>query len=192
MVVSKVGSQPETKSTSSGLTLVRIVIRTASSGATPVLIIHPSPYLLLGFHFYSFHAEDTQQAGPLSGFLCWGNIMAQDRLDRGPGHRAQFEKNKKRIFATQSVCAICGKPVDFNLKYPHPLSPTIDHIIPLAKGGHPSDIDNLQLAHRCCNRQKSDKLVPTKASDTKQQVVSNRILPATYDWYSHPPKLIAK
>ena len=121
-----------------------------------------------------------------------GNIMAQDRLDRGPGHRAQFEKNKKRIFATQSVCAICGKPVDFNLKYPHPLSPTIDHIIPLAKGGHPSDIDNLQLAHRCCNRQKSDKLVPTKASDTKQQVVSNRILPATYDWYSHPPKLIAK
>jgi len=118
--------------------------------------------------------------------------MAQDRLDRGPGHRAQFEKNKKRIFATQSVCAICGEPVDFNLKYPHPLSPTIDHIIPLAKGGHPSDIDNLQLAHRCCNRQKSDKLVPTKASDTKQQVISNRILPATYDWYSHPPKLMAK
>ena len=38
------------------------------------------------------------------------------------------------------------------------MSPVIDHIIPVAKGGHPSDISNLQLAHWCCNRQKSDKL----------------------------------
>ena len=35
--------------------------------------------------------------------------------------------------------------MDKKLKYPHPLSACIDHIIPLAKGGHPSDIDNLQL-----------------------------------------------
>jgi len=115
--------------------------------------------------------------------------MANQRLDKGVGHRAQFEKNKKRIFATQSVCGICGKPVDFNLKYPHPLSPTIDHIIPLAKGGHPSDIENLQLAHRCCNRQKSNKLVPTKETAQKQ-VISNRVLPATFDWCSHPLRAI--
>lgn len=102
------------------------------------------------------------------------------------GHNGQLEKNRKRIYATQTVCAICGKPVDFSLKYPHPLSPTIDHIIPLAKGGHPSDIDNLQLAHRCCNRQKSDKLMPSRASE-EQQVISNRVLPATFDWYVSPP-----
>lgn len=102
------------------------------------------------------------------------------------GHGGQLEKNRKRIYATQTVCGICGKPVDFSLKYPHPLSPTIDHIIPLAKGGHPSDIDNLQLAHRCCNRQKSDKLVPMK-EQKQQQVISNRVLPATFDWVSSPP-----
>ena len=45
-----------------------------------------------------------------------------------------------------------------DLKYPDPMSKTVDHIIPIAKGGHPSDLSNLQLAHRCCNRQKSDKL----------------------------------
>ena len=111
--------------------------------------------------------------------------MAQQRLDKGVGHRPQLEKNRKRIYATQTVCGICGKPVDFSLKYPHPLSPTIDHIIPLAKGGHPSDISNLQLAHRCCNRQKSDKLV-AKNVQTEQQTISNRVLPATFDWYSHP------
>lgn len=116
-------------------------------------------------------------------------MATRNRPDKDGKHRAQFEKNKKRIYATQTVCAICGKPVDFNLKYPHPLSPTIDHIIPLAKGGHPSDIDNLQLAHRCCNRQKSDKLVPNKSTE-EQTVISNRVLPATFDWLSSPPKPI--
>ena len=103
------------------------------------------------------------------------------------GHGGELAKNRKRIFATQTICALCGKPVDFNLKYPHPLSPTIDHIVPVAKGGHPSDINNLQLAHRCCNRAKSDKLMPAKDTGG-HQVISNRVLPATFDWYSRPPK----
>ena len=59
---------------------------------------------------------------------------------------------------SQSICAICGRPVDKELKAPDPMSPTVDHIIPLNKGGHPSDINNLQLAHWICNRMKSDKL----------------------------------
>ena len=113
-------------------------------------------------------------------------MATRNRPDKDGKHRGQYEKNKKRIYATQTVCAICGKPVDFNLKYPHPLSPTIDHIIPIAKGGHPSDIDNLQLAHRCCNRAKSDKLMPKEMKGEQQQVVSNRILPATFDWGSRP------
>ena len=107
------------------------------------------------------------------------------RPDKDGPHRSQFEKNRKKIFATQTVCAICGRPVDFNLKAPHPMSPTVDHIIPVAKGGHPSDLANLQLAHRCCNRQKSDKLRP-KREDGGQRVLSNRVLPATFDWSSLP------
>ena len=46
-------------------------------------------------------------------------------------HRGAFEKNKKKIFATQKICGICGKEVDFSQKYPSPLSPCIDHIIPI-------------------------------------------------------------
>lgn len=37
------------------------------------------------------------------------------RTDRLPGHRGAFEKNKKRILATQKLCGICGGEVDFNL-----------------------------------------------------------------------------
>lgn len=112
--------------------------------------------------------------------------QARYRPDKDGTHRAQFDKNKKRIYATQTVCGICGTPVDFKLRYPHPLSPCIDHIIPVDKGGHPSDIDNLQLAHLTCNRQKSNKLVTQKISTDQQQVVSNRVLPATFDWTKKP------
>lgn len=83
------------------------------------------------------------------------------RPDRNGPHRAQFEANRKIILATQNICAICGKPVDKSLKYPHPMSATVDHIIPISRHGHPSDISNLQLAHRWCNRQKSDKIPPS-------------------------------
>lgn len=111
--------------------------------------------------------------------------MIRYRPDKDGTHRGAFEKNKKKIFATQTVCGICGRPVDFSLKYPDPLSPCIDHIIPLAKGGHPSDLENLQLAHWTCNRQKSDKLMEKK--EITEEVVSNRNLPHTFDWRHYKP-----
>lgn len=113
--------------------------------------------------------------------------MAVKRLDRDGSHRKQFERNKKRIYATQTICGICGKPVDFSYKYPHPLSPCVDHIIPVAKGGHPSDLENLQLAHWTCNRQKSDKLFANRY-ETKQEIISNRVLPQTIDWKKYKSK----
>ena len=105
------------------------------------------------------------------------------RPDKKGAHRASYEKNRKKIFATQNVCAICGKMVDFSLKSPDPMSATVDHIIPVAKNGHPSDIDNLQLAHWTCNRQKSDKIFRNK--EEKPQVLGNRNLPQSMDWKTY-------
>lgn len=105
--------------------------------------------------------------------------MAKIRADRQGAHRTQFERNRKRILKTQNVCGICGKPVDVSLKQGNPMSPVIDHIIPVAKGGHPSDISNLQLAHWCCNRQKSDKLYKNVE---EKKVLGNRNLPQSRNW----------
>lgn len=82
---------------------------------------------------------------------------------------------------TQDVCGICGKPVDKSLPGTDPMGPTIDHIIPIAKGGHPADLSNLQLAHRCCNRQKSDSL----QGDEQEDRYLNRNLPWTFDWKTY-------
>ena len=121
-----------------------------------------------------------------------GTKNKRNRPDHDGTHRLAFERNKRKLLASQNICGICGQLVDKRLKYPHPLSPCIDHIIPIDRGGHPSDIDNLQLAHRCCNRQKSDKLIDRKDIGEEQQVISNRILPATYDWYASPPVPLRK
>lgn len=108
------------------------------------------------------------------------------RPDKDGTHRAAFEKNKKKIYATQEVCGICGRVVEkengkWKYKFPHPLSPCIDHIIPIDKGGHPSDINNLQLAHLSCNREKSDKLFK-KNEPSIEEVIDNNNLPLTFDW----------
>lgn len=102
------------------------------------------------------------------------------------GNRAAFENARKKILATQTICGICGKPVDFSYRYPHPMSPTVDHIIPVSKGGHPSDLDNLQLAHRCCNREKSDKLVDKRYKIADENTLtSNQLLEQHLDWKTY-------
>lgn len=110
-------------------------------------------------------------------------MATQRRADRQGAHRVAFEKNRKVILKTQNVCAICGKPVNKKLKAPDPLSPVVDHIIPINKGGHPSDIINLQLAHWTCNRQKSDKLFNQQKKEKK--VIGNRNLPQSRDWSTY-------
>jgi 5-methylcytosine-specific restriction endonuclease McrA len=110
------------------------------------------------------------------------------RPEKMGAHRTNYERNKKRILATQNTCGICGKPVDKSLKYPDPMSAVIDHIIPVngpgGLKGHPSDLSNLQLAHFSCNRQKSNKLFKNKEV-FEPVVIGNRNLPQTISWIDY-------
>lgn len=51
------------------------------------------------------------------------------------------------------VCGLCALPVDQGAAWPAPLSPSLDHILPLSKGGH-HVLSNVQLAHLSCNVRK--------------------------------------
>lgn len=56
---------------------------------------------------------------------------------------------KKSVYAKcNGTCAICGNPVKYKKM-------TIDHIVPLSKGGT-NGMDNLQLACKRCNLMKAD------------------------------------
>lgn len=51
----------------------------------------------------------------------------------------------------QQACGICGEVIA-------EVDKTIDHIIPLAKGGMHA-LENLQMAHRLCNQRKRDRIL---------------------------------
>lgn len=47
-------------------------------------------------------------------------------------------------------CGVCGRKVDARKTYPDPMSPSLDHVVPLAEGG-PHSRANVRLAHLGCN-----------------------------------------
>jgi len=68
---------------------------------------------------------------------------------------ARRDRHRKLVARGRPPCHLCGEEIDYAASHLEPLSFTIDHIIPIAKGGA-DDIDNLAAAHRKCNRDKGD------------------------------------
>lgn len=60
-------------------------------------------------------------------------------------------------------CGICSSQVNPELRYPDPMSASLDHIVPLAKGGAHS-LANAQLAHLFCNLSKGDRAIAYDAA----------------------------
>ena len=81
----------------------------------------------------------------------------QRRNDRSRKPLGSDKVYRAKIFARDGWrCQLCGKKVNKELKWPHPLSATLDHILPLARGGHHVP-ENCQLAHFICNSRRSDR-----------------------------------
>lgn len=84
--------------------------------------------------------------------------------------RANYQRRRaqKRMVPTEHVpldvvrkrdlgiCQLCGDPIGAEA-WPHLLSPSLDHVIPLALGGSHT-LANVQLAHLGCNLQKGAKV----------------------------------
>lgn len=67
---------------------------------------------------------------------------------------------KALVKRDNGICKICGKPTnesDITNGHIGRLYPTLDHIIPISKGGTHT-WDNVQLAHMSCNAGKCDRL----------------------------------
>jgi hypothetical protein len=81
---------------------------------------------------------------------------AQRRL-RADGFPAGF--SRRAIYERDDwVCGLCGEPVDPALTYPDPECASLDHVVPLSRGGS-HDPTNLQLAHLRCNYAAGDRKV---------------------------------
>ncbi|MFY1686497.1 HNH endonuclease [Plantactinospora sp. WMMB782] len=56
-------------------------------------------------------------------------------------------------------CGICGAKIRRSLAHPHPMSVSLDHKVPLSKGGAHTRA-NCQAAHLRCNLRKKDAVAP--------------------------------
>lgn len=88
--------------------------------------------------------------------------LVRDITNRRRAQKAsgKFEKIDRDIVFERDgyECKLCMKPLDMDAKFPHPWSPTLDHIIPINKGGDHLYV-NLQAAHFRCNTAKGDRIL---------------------------------
>ncbi len=78
----------------------------------------------------------------------------------------KLEVRKDVYRKTKGYCALCGNFVDYE-------DFTLDHIIPLSKGGT-NDISNLQCACKVCNNIKTD-ILPDEFLDKISQIIIHNI-----------------
>jgi 5-methylcytosine-specific restriction endonuclease McrA len=73
-------------------------------------------------------------------------------------HNARTPSFKRRIFfASDGACGICNQPIDLRLKWPDPMSYSIDHIVPRSLGGSHA-ANNLRAAHNKCNASRGNRV----------------------------------
>lgn len=56
------------------------------------------------------------------------------------------------------ICSLCDRAVDRTLSALDPMAPTLEHVIPLSRGGDHVEA-NCALAHRLCNARKGNRLL---------------------------------
>lgn len=66
------------------------------------------------------------------------------------GSTRAYRNNRAQCIAEETHCWICGRIIDKTLTYPHPRSPSADHLVPKADGGT-DDRSNLAASHLGCN-----------------------------------------
>lgn len=88
---------------------------------------------------------------PLPMHPGWTHMPSEQRNGSTRRHRQWAA----RVLRYATTCALCGCPLDRDLKYPDPMSPSADHIEPWAHAPHLRyDPANGQAAHLVCNQRR--------------------------------------
>jgi 5-methylcytosine-specific restriction endonuclease McrA len=88
------------------------------------------------------------------------------RLARYRAERRQMERDQadpSEVFRASDVyecdgwnCWLCDEPINREASWPAPDSPSVDHVVALAKGGGHT-LSNVKAAHLRCNLIKGDR-----------------------------------
>lgn len=83
---------------------------------------------------------------------------------KGRGNARYKAENAHLRKTSLPVCHWCWKPIDLQLRRPHPMSWSADHVIPLALGGqlHGERVP----MHLLCNTIRGIQALPPRPADT--------------------------
>lgn len=80
-----------------------------------------------------------------------------------------FKAQVRLVHASQArPCALCSKPIDYRLAYPHSQSWSLDHRVALHQGGHEFDPSNTQASHLRCNQSRGASEANAKRGARRQ------------------------
>lgn len=84
-------------------------------------------------------------------------LQKSDAQNRRRASAGKADYNRLDVFKSDRwMCQLCGEKIDSKLKDRHPMMASIDHIVPIAKGG--KDVrENVQSSHLICNCRKGDR-----------------------------------
>lgn len=80
--------------------------------------------------------------------------MARSKPNPRQADGAARRRVERQVYREESDCWICGQPVDMTLRWPDPMSRSIDEVVPVSLGGSPFDRANCRLAHLRCNQRR--------------------------------------
>lgn len=106
--------------------------------------------------------------GRLAAVVRQGRVMSGRRGNTRHANGWRRQQVVARVLAAYDTCHLCGRPVDKSLSPGLPGSPEVDEIIPVSKGGSPYLFSNCRLAHRWCNRVRSNHSVAWAREHIKQ------------------------
>lgn len=89
---------------------------------------------------------------------CGYRLQAIDRRGR---HRGSVRERYSPFAVAERdgwICQICGESVDRDLRYPDRRCLSMDHVVPLSRGGD-DVMENIQAAHLECNWGKGAKII---------------------------------
>lgn len=74
-------------------------------------------------------------------------------MSKAPRNTTTRDRDRRTIAARHENCGICGRAIDYTLKWPDPMCFVVDHIRAIANGGDDT-LTNKQAAHNDCNSKK--------------------------------------
>lgn len=99
-------------------------------------------------------------------------VHGRSKTFKGSGPRPgyddpRYKANREILKRTgNNVCHICGFGIDLQIKYPHPLSWSADHLIPRSRlsADDPRQwaLSSMRESHYRCNSSRGDKPMPVQ------------------------------